>query len=172
MKLQSRIYCLMNEWMTFSRPRTMVMALNTTWNAAKKKIKICSWCKPSVETSDTFPCKMGGLLINYIGYWVLGIGYWIEWNGIWIVHTCGQEDPPPPPDKNLLFIIESTDIPFHNKCLVGADPCSATGVSFSAVGWLPCSPAGGAWPAKNVVVSSRHGNMVSASFTGMHIFAM
>jgi hypothetical protein len=43
---------------TFALPRDMVRALNTTWKTAKKNTKICNWCSPSDETSDTFPCPV------------------------------------------------------------------------------------------------------------------
>jgi hypothetical protein len=40
---------------TFALPRDIVIALNVTWKTAKKNTKICSWCSPSAETSDTIP---------------------------------------------------------------------------------------------------------------------
>lgn len=50
---------LVSLWNTFSFPRAIVMALYITWRTAKKNMRMCSWCSPSLLISGTFPCCQG-----------------------------------------------------------------------------------------------------------------
>lgn len=41
---------------TFNLPSNIVVAPKITWNTARKKMKICSWCNALTDITGTFPC--------------------------------------------------------------------------------------------------------------------